>query len=55
MTPQHEEALRALRLADRHIAVLERIKDVPENSPSRWCFMPLLLACSIFSQLKLTS
>ena len=30
MTPQHEEALRALRLADRDIAVFERIKDVPE-------------------------
>lgn len=30
MTPQHEEALRALRLADRDIVVFERIKDIPE-------------------------
>jgi HEPN domain-containing protein len=30
MTPQHEEALRALRLADRDIAVFERIKDAPD-------------------------
>ena len=30
MTPQHEEALRALRLADRDIVVFERIKDIPD-------------------------
>jgi len=38
MTPQHEEALRALRLADRDIAVFERIKDVPEIHLSMVCF-----------------
>jgi len=38
MTPQHEEALRALRLADRDIAVFERIKDVPEIHLSMMCF-----------------
>jgi HEPN domain-containing protein len=38
MTPQHEEALRALRLADRDIAVFERIKDVPEVHLSMVCF-----------------
>ena len=38
MTPQHEEALRALRLADRDIAVFGRIKDVPEIHLSMVCF-----------------
>ena len=38
MTPQHEEALRALRLADRDIAVLDRIKGIPEIHLSMVCF-----------------
>lgn len=48
MTLQYEEALRALRLADRDIAVLERIKDVPENSPLDGTSCPSSLRAAYF-------
>jgi len=38
MTPQREEALRALRLADRDVAAFEVLSRHPEVPPAMACF-----------------